>query len=86
MRKEFKHIFFDLDRTLWDFEANSQDEILFMYAEFKLVNLGVSLPLEFVKVYKQFNELCWDKYLKGNLSQAELRYKRFFEVILSLHL
>ncbi len=81
MTKEFKHIFFDLDRTLWDFEANSQDEILFMYTEFRLVNLGISLPLEFVKVYKQFNELCWDKYLKGNLSQAELRYKRFFDTL-----
>ncbi len=81
MRKEFKHIFFDLDRTLWDFEANSQDEILFMYAEFKLVNLGVSLPLEFVKVYKQFNELCWEEYLKGNLSQVELRYKRFLDTL-----
>jgi putative hydrolase of the HAD superfamily len=81
LTKEFKHIFFDLDRTLWDFEANSQDEILFMYTEFRLVNLGISLPLEFVKVYKQFNELCWDKYLKGNLSQAELRYKRFFDTL-----
>lgn len=81
MRKEFKHIFFDLDRTLWDFEANSQDEILLMYAEFKMVNLGVSLPLEFVKVYKQFNEICWEEYLKGNLSQVELRYKRFLDTL-----
>jgi len=78
---KFQHIFFDLDSTLWDFEANSQDELLAIFKDFRLVNYGISLPLEFVKIYKHFNEICWEAYIKGDLTQAELRYKRFNDTL-----
>ena len=26
-----KHVFFDLDRTLWDFEKNSHEELMNLY-------------------------------------------------------
>lgn len=81
MSKKYKHIFFDLDRTLWDFETNSHDELLLMYTEFKLINYGVSLPLEFIKVYKKFNDICWEQYLNGTISQTDLRLKRFLNTL-----
>ena len=32
-----KHIFFDLDHTLWDFEANARETLLFqLYDEYQL--------------------------------------------------
>ena len=34
--KEYKHIFFDLDNTLWDFESNSRDTLLELFEKHNL--------------------------------------------------
>jgi putative hydrolase of the HAD superfamily len=82
MSNLFKHIFFDLDRTLWDFESNSREELHQIYAEFKLHELGIPYAMEFIKVYKDNNDICWDLYVKGELGKEELRSKRFLDTLL----
>ncbi|MCB9197289.1 MAG: noncanonical pyrimidine nucleotidase, YjjG family [Flavobacteriales bacterium] len=77
MTHEITHVFFDLDRTLWDFEANSRDELLDIWARNGLHNRGISLPEEFIKVYKQINEECWEAYRKNEISKEQLRGERF---------
>jgi putative hydrolase of the HAD superfamily len=74
---DIKHLFFDLDRTLWDFESNSHNELINLYNQFKLHQLGISLPLEFIKVYKKINEECWQKYRQNALTKEKLRSERF---------
>jgi putative hydrolase of the HAD superfamily len=74
---KIKNLFFDLDRTLWDFEANSHNELINLYNQFKLHQLGISLPLEFIKVYKKINEECWQKYRENTLTKEKLRAERF---------
>lgn len=75
--KEIKHIFFDLDRTLWDFEANSEATLKELFSEFKLKEkLGVS-DADFIQAYKQINENFWEGYRKGTIKKAQLRYGRF---------
>jgi putative hydrolase of the HAD superfamily len=81
MNKRFKHIFFDLDRTLWDFESNSREELHEIYEDFKLQQLGIPFSIEFIRVYKEFNEVCWDLYVKGQLNKEELRSKRFMDTL-----
>jgi putative hydrolase of the HAD superfamily len=77
----FKHIFFDLDRTLWDFESNSREELHAIYDSFNLKSKGIEYPMEFIKVYKAFNDACWDEYVKGTLGKEELRTKRFLDTL-----
>ena len=48
---EIKHLFFDLDRTLWDFDSNSHQELIQLFRSHKLHQKGISLPKEFIKVY-----------------------------------
>lgn len=72
-----KHVFFDLDRTLWDFEKNSHNELIHLFNHFKLHQLGISLPEEFIKVYKKINEECWEKYRNNTLTKEKLRSERF---------
>ena len=71
LMQKIKHIFFDLDRTIWDFEKNSHDTLVELWVELKLANLGVSLVEEFIKIYKEINEECWgsieeENYLSKN--------------------
>jgi putative hydrolase of the HAD superfamily len=81
MSKHFTHVFFDLDRTLWDFESNSREELQEIYTDFKLYELGIPYAMEFIKVYKEYNEVCWDLYVKGKLKKDELRSKRFLDTL-----
>lgn len=75
MRK-YKHIYFDLDRTLWDFDANSREALGDLFRKFNLHNL-FSSPEEFVETYHKHNERLWAQYRDGNLTKAILRSKRF---------
>ncbi len=77
-----KHIFFDLDHTLWDFEKNSELEILDIWKQYQLFKKGISLPYEFLKVYERINGICWAKYRANELSKEILKYTRFHETLL----
>ena len=72
MKQEVKHIFFDLDHTLWDFEKNSAltfDKI------FKINQ--VEIPLDkFLEIYIPLNLKYWKLYREEKISKENLRYKR----------
>jgi len=72
-----KHIFFDLDRTLWDFEANSHQTLLELCIAYDLAEKGISDYEAFIKNYKAHNERLWDLYRVDKISQQDLRRERF---------
>lgn len=70
--QHIKHIFFDLDHTLWDFEKNSAltfDKI------FKTHQLAVDLDI-FLKVYEPINLKYWKLYRDEEIDKNRLRYGR----------
>lgn len=71
-----KHIFFDLDRTLWDFDKNSALALEELYLESNLSQFIRSFE-QFHKVYLNKNKSLWIKYAQGKLSKEALRYERF---------
>ena len=77
MEKKYRHIFFDLDRTLWDFEATAKEAFEDIYNRFKLGDKGVQDATLFKKHYNHHNEILWTQYRKGNLAKDVLRGLRF---------
>lgn len=71
-----KHIFFDLDRTLWDFEKNSERALRLLFDESKLVSKIPSFEI-FHKVYQNKNKALWHAYSHGKITKESLRYERF---------
>lgn len=70
-------LFFDLDRTLWDFDANSKVALETIYGEQELQSkLEVSFN-EFHQQYMLYNEQCWKAYREGKMSKEILRFQRF---------
>ena len=76
-----KHIFFDLDRTLWDFETNSHETLLEICEKHNLTNLGINNYVDFIKKYKGINEKLWDLYRDNKISQKDLRRERFQQTL-----
>lgn len=72
------HLFFDLDRTLWDFEKNSENALKHLFEEKQLIEKIPSFE-KFHRVYKQQNSLLWHDYGKGKISKEKLRTARFSE-------
>ncbi|TWI91659.1 putative hydrolase of the HAD superfamily [Chitinophaga japonensis] len=74
---KYKHIFFDLDHTLWDFETNSYQTLQELYHHFDLGSRGVPSFDAFYNSYVVHNEQLWDRFRKGFINRNELRTKRF---------
>ncbi len=72
-----KHVFFDLDRTLWDFEKNSHNELSHLWRVHGLHQKGISLVEEFIRIYKRINEECWALYRENQITKEHLRVVRF---------
>lgn len=67
-----KHIFFDLDHTLWDFEKNSAKAYLSCFKKHQItVNMA-----DFLTTYVPINLKYWKLYREDRLSKKSLKYRR----------
>ena len=71
-KHRIKHIFFDLDHTLWDFEKNSAATFQFIFKELK-VDFSLETFLEF---YNPINHYYWKQYRENKITEIELRFLR----------
>ncbi|MBW7890130.1 MAG: noncanonical pyrimidine nucleotidase, YjjG family [Chitinophagaceae bacterium] len=78
----YKYLFFDLDHTLWDFEANARLTLEEVYHELKLSSHGIDDFTRFYERYIYHNTRLWDRYRKGFIKRAELRKKRMWNTLL----
>lgn len=83
MSKHYKHLFFDLDHTLWDFDRNSELTLSQLYAEYNLDGeYGITDFAAFVHNFNQHNDKLWDRFRKGFIRRDDLRWKRFWLTLL----
>ncbi len=75
--KHYKHIFFDLDRTLWDFDAAAEVAFERIYEKYNLKNLGIPSAHEFHEVYHPLNERLWELYREDKITKENLNRTRF---------
>lgn len=75
MTKPITDLFFDLDHTLWDFDANSALAFTNVLKEY-------DIPLhleEFLNVYKPINTKYWEDYSRNKISASVLKTGRLRE-------
>ena len=77
--KKYKHIFFDLDRTLWDFDAAAEVAFERIYEQYNLKSLGIPSAHEFHEVYHPLNERLWELYREDKINKADLNRTRFLK-------
>jgi putative hydrolase of the HAD superfamily len=77
----YKHLLFDLDHTLWDFEKNSEETLEELFHEFKLSELGEITSSTFIEKYKATNKEIWKLYNESKITKEVLRDIRFEMVL-----
>ena len=71
----YKSIFFDLDKTLYDFERSSDETLRELFAE-KALSEMVSYEV-FHEHYIKNNLMWWDLYRREGIRKEQLRVQRF---------
>lgn len=77
MSSKYKHLFFDLDHTLWDFDTNAKETLLELYDAYSLSSLGICSAEKFIDTYTENNHNLWRDYHNGLISKEQLRSTRF---------
>lgn len=80
----YKHIFFDLDHTLWDFDRNSSECLVELFDTFRLADVGIVSCEEFSRQFIAINRKLWADYDKNLIEHTYIRQHRFPLVFQSL--
>lgn len=75
--KKYKHIFFDLDHTLWDYDKNVQESLKEIYSHFDLNAFGIQNEKRFLDAFYDVNFKLWAMYDIGEIDKQRLREVRF---------
>jgi len=73
----YKHVFFDLDHTLWDFEKNATETLNYLYQYFKLIEVNQLDLQKFVTIFHQINRELWSLHDAGKITKDYIRKERF---------
>lgn len=76
-KRTYKHILFDLDHTLWDFEKNSTEALLEVYDHYQFSRYNKFTAIEFVLRFKEVNASLWEQYNLNKIEKEYLRNERF---------
>ncbi len=80
--KRYSNILFDLDKTLWDFDNNSEESICELYYELGLKQKGIGDFERFFRDYEKINGELWEQYRHNAISKPVLMYMRFYKTLL----
>lgn len=83
---KYKHLFFDLDHTLWDFDANARATLAQLHIDLRLPEKGIDDFDRFHRNYLAHNERLWAQYRTGHIRQDELRLKRMWLALLDFNI
>jgi putative hydrolase of the HAD superfamily len=73
--KTYRHVFFDLDNTLWDFKANAREAFYRIFERLDLLDRIADFN-NFLEVYEKYNEHLWTEYRKGKVRKEQMRLQR----------
>jgi len=74
---KYKHIFFDLDHTLWDYDANASAALRELFEKFELMRFAGITPDLLIETFFSVNYDLWDLYNKHQIQRKDIRQRRF---------
>lgn len=77
--ENIRHIFFDLDNTLWDYRRNAKITLAKLYEEFQIKEKYAYSFDDFYPFYYESNESLWADLRDQKVTKEELRARRFPE-------
>ncbi|MBP6978086.1 MAG: YjjG family noncanonical pyrimidine nucleotidase [Bacteroidales bacterium] len=73
----YHHLFFDLDKTIYDFDASSRLTFEEIHRHFRLAEKGITDLESFIEKYTRINLTLWELYRGGGIRKEILNVSRF---------
>jgi putative hydrolase of the HAD superfamily len=82
MRKNiiYRHLFFDIDRTLWDYETNAVDTLKDIFYTRNLLGYGISME-KYLETFYYWNDYYWELFMAGEVNKNVLINERFSKTL-----
>lgn len=80
--RTYRHLFFDLDHTLWDFRTNSRAVLRELYSELDMAGAGIPDAGAMIEVYEEINADLWKRMEDGRIGKEVMRVLRFRNTLL----
>lgn len=77
----YSTIFFDLDHTLWDYDASARETLHELYTEYNLLDRGIHRFEDFHQHFKTVNRELWYLYDHGKIDSEAIRKERFKQIL-----
>lgn len=82
--ENIRHIFFDLDNTLWDYRRNAKIILAKLFEEFQIQEKYAFSFNEFYPFYYESNESLWADLRDQKVTKEDLRDRRFPEAFTNM--
>jgi putative hydrolase of the HAD superfamily len=84
---KIKHLFFDLDRTIWDYENNC-NEVLSDLHSIYIANKTTRLikAEDFIRAFHIENSILWALFTENKIDKEHLRKSRFYKALLAINI
>lgn len=79
--RKYKHLFFDLDDTLWDYRTNARETVSELYWKYKFNEVGQFSEEEFATEFMNVNAELWHEFDRGRIKKERIRKERFQMVL-----
>lgn len=79
--KNYQCVLFDLDHTLWDYDANCREALIDLHNEYELGKRSDHTFEEFHQVFISINNELWDQYDRGLIHRDVIRNERFHRIL-----
>jgi len=77
----YSTIFFDLDHTLWDYDASAHETLQDLYEQYGLRERGIHRFDDFHQQFKVVNRELWHLYDHGKIDSDAIRKERFKQIL-----
>ncbi len=74
---KYRHLFFDLDHTLWDYERNASETLSELFDQHFLADELNTRKEDFIAKYHMVNDELWNKHDIGLIDKSQIRKERF---------
>lgn len=74
---KYKHLFFDLDHTLWDGHNSSAESIAALYSTHNMLQYGIASANDLVIAFHEINYQLWEDMENYRITRDELVDTRF---------
>jgi putative hydrolase of the HAD superfamily len=81
---KYKHLFFDLDHTLWDYDTNAAAALTDLHAKHDLHQKSGITADELISTFFKVNYALWDDFDIGVIGKEDIRKYRFPNIYDSL--